>query len=215
MRIGVIGTGRMGSTLGTLWAKAGHEIMFSLPRDANTLRTLLESIGPLASSGTPQEAVQFGDVLLLAVLWERQADVLRELGSLQGKILIDVSNPFKKEGDTWAMAIPDGKTAGEITAQRAHDARVVKAYNTMRAESFRDKSRPVGPEQLVVFLSGDDWLAKETVATLIRDSGFAPVDLGPMRNVSLQEAPNGPFYVSTSMSEDKARALLAELHIQG
>lgn len=102
MNIGIIGLGKMGSSLGKIWANKGHNVMFSYSRDPQKLQALAQSSGPHATTGTPAEAAQFGEVVVLTVPWW-VVDALRAAGSLVGKILIDCTNPFKPDGSGLAI----------------------------------------------------------------------------------------------------------------
>ena len=96
MNIGIIGSGNMGSGLGKLWANNGHKILFSYTRDLHKLKAIAESIGPNTQAGTPAEAVQFGEVVLLSVPWTVVDDALQATGSLAGKILIDCTKESRE-----------------------------------------------------------------------------------------------------------------------
>src|SRR5438270_9225891 len=128
MKIGVIGSGRIGSTLGGLWAKAGHEVMFS-DRDAETAKRAAESAGPRAKAGTPREAAAFGDAVLIAVPYGALPAVAKEVGGeLKGKAVIDPNNPVPaRDGEMGAQAKEKG--AAISTAALLPGARTVRAFN--------------------------------------------------------------------------------------
>jgi len=110
MNIGIIGTGNMGSGLGKLWARSGHQIMFS-SREPEKAKALVNSMGPNASAGTVAEAVQFGEAVLLAVPWASIEDAIKEAGPLDGKILIDCTNPLTRTSchSSWVIQPPQAK----------------------------------------------------------------------------------------------------------
>src|SRR4030095_2002058 len=115
MNIGIIGSGKMGTGLGRLWAKHGHHVMFSYSRRPQKLEHLVLEMGSHARSGAPRDAVLFADVLLLAVPWEQVTDALSAAGPMDGKTLISCVNPFGPRGlevglTTYAAALMDGKT---------------------------------------------------------------------------------------------------------
>jgi hypothetical protein len=183
MKIGIIGSGRIGGALGKIWAAGGHQIMFSGSRDEQKLQALAQSAGVNASTGSPAQAAQFGDVVLLAVPWHQVDNALAKLneviasvGSLEGKILIDATNPLNPESTI--LEIGWSNSGGEEVARRAKGAKVVKAYNTVGANILESESRKFGDVTPVLFFCGDDAQSKSVVAMLIADSGFEPLDVG-------------------------------------
>jgi predicted dinucleotide-binding enzyme len=187
MRIGIIGAGRIGGNAGRLFARAGHEVLFSFSRDPAKLRDLAAQVG--GKAGTPAEAAAFGDVVMLAVPWEMIDEALTEAGSLAGKIVIDTTNQYGARG---LAELPAGRTAAEVNAERLVGARPVKAFNTLTA-GFQAAAahRPVG-QRVAMFLGGEDEQARQVVAGLIRDAGFEPADVGGWREVRIMEAPRRP-----------------------
>lgn len=147
-------------------------------------------VGANARTGTPAEAVRFGEVVLLAVHEESLDDALAAAGSLAGKILIDTTNLFKTEP---GALVPGATSAGEAIAARAPGAQVVKAYNTLGYTVLQNDSSASETERLALFFCGGDRGAKTTVAGLIVDSGFAAVETGALHNARYQE-PGGPLY---------------------
>lgn len=176
MKIGIIGSGRIGGALGKIWAAGGHQIMFSGSRDEQKLQALATKAGANASTGSPTQAAQFGDVVLLAVPWHQVDNAIASAGSLEGKILIDATNPLNPESTI--LEIGWSNSGGEEVARRAKGAKVVKAYNTVGANILESESRKFGDVTPVLFFCGDDAQSKSVVATLIVDSGFEPCDVG-------------------------------------
>ena len=180
MRIGILGSGLMGGKLGTLFARAGHEVVFSYARSARKLERLAREARGRARAGTPAEAARVADALLLAVHWSRVDEVLKQAGQLSGKVLITCSLPMNAS-DT-ALVIGHNSSGAEELAKRARRAQVVAAFGTIPSEvlfsvfAARRKSRRAS-----LVYCGDDRQAKELTATLIRDVGFDPVDTGPLR----------------------------------
>ncbi len=208
MRIGIIGAGQIGGNAAELWAKAGHEVMLSLSRTPGRLESLASQIGAKAQVGTPAEAANFGDVVMLSVPWSLIDDVLREAGSLQGKIVIDTTNQFGRGSEL----IPPGMTAVRFNQNRMPGARVTKAYNTLTSGFQASASGRTGPDRVVMFLCGDDVEAKKVVSQLIEDSGFTPVDVGGLDEATPMEAPRRPGAVyGEEYHLDTARAFLAQL----
>jgi len=179
MRIGILGSGRMGAALGQQWAAVSHSVTFSYSRDPRRLAGLAHASGGNARAGSPAEAVAASDVVLVAVPWHRLDDALAQSGSLAGKIVVTCSVPMTEDDSD--LAVGHTSSGAEELAKRLADARVVAAFNTIPSELIVDPdrlSRPVRPE---VVYCGDDAAAKEVVADLIRDTGFEPVDAGPLR----------------------------------
>jgi predicted dinucleotide-binding enzyme len=186
VRVGIIGSGRIGANIGKLLAKAGHEVVFSFSRDPAKLETLAAEAGDIARVGSPGEAAEFGEVVVLSVPWALVDEALEEAGSLEGKVLIDTTNQYTRDG---LAEISGGKGAAEYNAGRARGARLVKAYNTLTAGFQAEAAGRAGEERAVVFYAGEDEEAKSTVSRLIDDSGFEPVDVGGWAEVEIMEAP--------------------------
>lgn len=180
MRVGILGSGLMGGKLGTLFARAGHEVVFSYARSSKKLERLARDGGKNAQAGTPREAAQDADALLLAVHWSRMDDVLKQAGDLSGKVILTCSLPMN--ADNTSLVIGHTSSGAETLAKKASKARVVCAFNTVPSEVLfgvyaarRKANRP----NLVY--CGDDARSKEVAAGLIHDVGFDPVDAGPLR----------------------------------
>ena len=177
MRIAILGSGNMGSALGRLFAKAGHAVSFSYSRDPEKLERLASSSGPRASAASPADAARNATVVLLAVHWSQVPKVLKAAGSLQGKVLIDCTNPMNAADD--ALAVGHRMSGGELVARLGRGARVVKAFNTVPSELL-SAGADVLTEKPAVCYCGNDDEAKRVVRRLIRDIGFEPVDCGAL-----------------------------------
>jgi len=179
MRIGILGSGLMGGKLGTLWARAGHDVMFSYARSADKLRALAAEAGNNARAGTPAEAAKDADALLLAVHWLRVDDVLKQTGNLSGKVLLTCSLPMD-EANT-RLVIGTTTSGAEELANKVQTAKVVSAFNTVPSEVFFGvyEARRKAKRPSLVYC-GDDANSKKVAAELIRDVGFEPVDAGPL-----------------------------------
>ena len=140
MRIGILGSGLMGGKLGTIFAKAGHDVVFSYARSRRKLNRLAREAGSRAVAGTPREAAADADVLLLAVHWSRVNDVLKQAGDLSGKVLITCSMPMNAS-DT-ALTIAHGSSGAEALAKRTKRVKVVSAFGTVPSEVCSMSSRP-------------------------------------------------------------------------
>lgn len=180
MRVGVLGSGLMGGTLGVLFARAGHEVVFSYARSQKKLERLARDASAKARTGTPAEAAKGSDVLLLAVHWSRLDDVLAQAGNLSGRVVISCSIPMN--GDDTELVVAHTDSGAEQLARRIPKARVVSAFNTVPSEVlvrvFERRTRTRRPH--LVYCS-DHARAKKTAARLIRDVGFEPIDAGPLR----------------------------------
>ena len=185
MRIGIIGTGHIGGNCARRFVLSGkHEVMLSFSRDSARLSHLARELGGRASVGTPLEAVRFGDVVVLSVPWDTIPEALREAGSLAGKIVIDTSNQYG------SIALPPkGQTAAEWNAARMPGARYTKSFNTLTARFQSESADRPQDQKVVQWICGDDAEAKNTVAALIEDAGFVPVDLAGTKDCQVMEAP--------------------------
>jgi hypothetical protein len=178
LKIGVIGSGRIGGTLGGLWVKAGHEVMFS-SRDLEHDKALAASLGPAARAGTPRDAAAFGDVLLVAVPYTALPQLGKDLTDvIKGKVVIDTSNPIvARDGDiaTWARE----KGAGLASAELLPGARIVRAFNAVGAARLPVIAQSQG-ERIGMPIASDDAEAVAAASRLIREVGFEPVLIGPL-----------------------------------
>ena len=180
MRIGILGSGLMGGKLGTIFARAGHEVVFSYARSQRKLEKLARAAGGKARAGTPREAAQDADAVLLAVHWLRFDDVLKQAGDLSGKVVLTTSLPMDEKNTE--LVVGRTSSAAEELAKKLPKARVVAAFNTIPSEvlfGVYEARRKARRPSLVY--CGDDRRAKEVAARLIRDVGFEPVDAGPLR----------------------------------
>jgi 8-hydroxy-5-deazaflavin:NADPH oxidoreductase len=186
MRIGILGSGLVGEKLGTLFARAGHDVIFSYSRSERKLKRLAREAGAGAQAGTPANATYESDVLLLAVHWSRFNDVLKQAGTLSGKIVLTCSLPINAS-DTGLVAAHTSSGA-EVLAKKVRRARVVAAFGTVPCEVlfdvFESKCRAKTPRLLYC---GDDGRAKTIADQLIRDMGFEPLDAGPLRMARYME----------------------------
>ncbi len=180
MRIGILGSGLMGGKLGTIFARAGHEVVFSYARTSEKLKKLARDAQGNARAGTPGEAAKEADAVLLAVHWSRIDDVLNQAGEFSGKVVVTCSLPMDS-GNT-KLIVANTSSGAEELAKRVTRANVVSAFNTVPSEVlfgvFEAKRMATRPS---LVYCGDDESAKSLTAGLIRDVGFDPVDAGPLR----------------------------------
>lgn len=178
MRIGVIGSGRIGSTIGALWAKAGHEVMFS-DRDHETAKRVAAEAGPRAHTGTPKEAAAFGDAVLIAVPYGALPAVSKEVGgALKGKVVIDPNNPVPSRDGEMAEAARQ-KGAAVSTAAILPGARLVRTFNSWGYSTMgREANRPA--PRMAMPVAADDPAALKVGLQLVSDAGFDPVPAGSL-----------------------------------
>jgi len=180
MRIGILGSGLMGGKLGTIWARAGHEVVFSYARSEQKLTKLARDAKGKARAGTPREAAQEADAVLLAVHWSRVDDVLKQAGDVSGKVVVSCSLPMN--ADDTDLVIAHTSSGAEELAKKVRKARVVSAFGTVPSEVLFDvfEARRKARRPSLVYC-GDDAKSKGIAAQLIRDVGFDAVDAGPLR----------------------------------
>ena len=180
MRIGILGSGLMGGKLGTLFARAGHDVVFSYARSEQKLKKLARDAKGKARAGTPRQAAQEADAILLAVHWSRVDDVLQQAGDVSGKVMVSCSLPMN--ADDSDLVIVHTSSGAEALAKKLPKARVVSAFGTVPSEVLFDvfEARRRATKPSLVYC-GDDASSKQVAAQLIRDVGFDPVDAGPLR----------------------------------
>ena len=180
MRIGILGSGLMGGKLGILFARAGHDVVFSYAKSTKKLEQLAREAGGKARAGTPREAAEDADAMLLAVHWLRFDDVLKQAGDLSARVILSCSLPMSE--DNSELVVGRTSSAAEALAKKLPKAHVVSAFNTVPSEVLfgvyqaRNKTRRPS-----LVYCGDNADAKKLAARLIRDVGFDPVDVGPLR----------------------------------
>lgn len=203
-RIGVIGSGRIGGTVGGLWVMAGHPVLFS-SRHPESLKPLVDRLGPLAQAGTVAQAIAFADVLFLATPYGALPQLSQEnAGAWSGKIVLDATNAIaQRDGAIADEAQRNG--IGITTAKYLRGARVVRAFNFMGATNFASEHhRPGG--LIAVPIAGDDQAALQVAAQLVRDAGFEPVVVGPLASAD-KFAPGGPLFRQIGTAEEFRRKM--------
>lgn len=178
LRIGVIGSGHIGGTIGGLWVKAGHPVLFS-SRHPDELKDLVGGLGPLARAGTVAQAIAYGDVIFVAVPYGALPELGLDYGdALRGKVVLDAGN---------AVAARDGPIADEverngvgITSQKyLPGTKLVRAFNTLSYKIFANEAHRPDPK-LAIPIAGDDSNAVQVASGLVRDAGFEPVIVGKL-----------------------------------
>ncbi|WP_377269996.1 NADPH-dependent F420 reductase [Peterkaempfera sp. SMS 1(5)a] len=206
MRIGIIGAGHIGGTLARQFVRIGHDVVISNSRGPETLRELVAEVGGGARAVTAEEAVAFGQVVVVAIPYGRYREL--PTGGLEGKVVVDTCNYYPERDGNDPELDSGVVTSSERIRDHLGDADLVKAFNAIFWENLRDRGRPKGdPDRLGIPLSGADEEAKAVVAGLIRDMGFDPVDAGFLRQGGRKHQPGTKVY-GVELSADEIAALL-------
>jgi 8-hydroxy-5-deazaflavin:NADPH oxidoreductase len=202
MKIGVVGSGKLGGTVGGLWAKAGHQVLFS-SRHPDELKGLVEGLGANARAGSVAEAVAFGDAILVAVPYAALPEVGRDnAAALKGKVALDACNPIPgRDGDIVQEAVTNG--VGETSVKYLPGTRLVRAFNSFGAATFASQAHRTG-EPIGVPIASDDAEALKVAEKLVRDAGFEPVAV-PLARAREFAPPEALFRQALPVSELKAR----------
>jgi predicted dinucleotide-binding enzyme len=177
LRIGILGCGNVGGRLGRIWAAAGHDVCFGVPDpEKPRAKSVVAEIGPRACVSNDADAARFGEVVVLATPWPATREALRSCGDLDGKVLVDCTNPLLP--DLSGLEFGHTTSAAEQIAAWCPGARVVKAFNSVAASSLGDAQ--YGEHAATGFYCGDDPDAKRLVHELVGLAGFAPVDAGSL-----------------------------------
>jgi predicted dinucleotide-binding enzyme len=205
-RIGIIGSGHIGGTIGGLWIKKGHQIAFS-SRHPEELKPMVAELGSLARAGTVEEAIAFGDVLFIAVPYGAVPQIGKDYSAaMKGKVMLDACN---------AVSARDGAVAEEVeqtgigvtTQKYFPGVRIVRAFNTMSYMIFaREANRP--DPKLAVPIAGDDPQAVQIAAGLVRDAGFDPVVVGKLADARRFQRGQPGYGQSVSATELKQKLSL-------
>jgi hypothetical protein len=192
VRIGVIGSGRQGGAIGLLWAKAGHEVLFS-SRHPEALQDLVAEAGAKARAGLPEEAARFGDVVLIAVPYGVLPQVGRDYAPLmQGKIVIDVGNPrVDRDGEVGKDGLARG--TGVTSKEHLPGVRLVRALNALSFVQVAKEAHRAG-QRLGIPIASDDSAAIAMTVRLVTDAGFDPVVVGGLARAREFDA-GTPVYV--------------------
>ncbi|HEY8314965.1 MAG TPA: NAD(P)-binding domain-containing protein [Candidatus Baltobacteraceae bacterium] len=205
MNIGIIGSGHIGGNLGELLARKGHKLYFSFSHDEAKLEKLAQNAGNESKAATPYDAVLCGEIIIFSPPWTQIDEALAKAGDLSGKIVVDTTNPYNS--DFTVQTLPDNESSSEIVAKKLPTANVVKAFNTLKAQTLLDRTG----QGLAIFYCGDDPIAKNTVAQLIQDCGFVPVDTGTLQEGRLQQ-PNTDRYLKELTKEQAEQLVAAPTH---
>jgi 8-hydroxy-5-deazaflavin:NADPH oxidoreductase len=191
LKIGIIGAGHIGSTIGGFWVKAGHPVMFS-SRHPEELKKLTDELGPLAKAGTVEEALAFGDAILLAVPYKAIPQIAKDYApKFVGKVVLDADNAVAARDGEALVKETREKGIGNTTAAYFPGAHVVRAFNSMSVAYFIKESHRTG-EPMGIPIAGDDAHAVEVASQLVRDAGFEAVAVPLAR--AQEFAQGGPIY---------------------
>ncbi|AKL65265.1 NAD(P)-binding domain-containing protein [Streptomyces goshikiensis] len=207
MRLGIIGTGRIGSTLARILVAADHEVVLANSRGPRSIGPLLAELGPAASAAHPAEAADRSELLVLMVPFDGVRGLLPP-GAVRDSVIVDATNAFSGPGAPREL---DGRGSSELVAEWYPGARIVKSLNTMHFETLAVAGTEPGREgsqRLAHFVAGDDGKAKEIVAGVVTDLGFAPVDTGPLHSGGILQQPGGPLF-NRSLTEAQALAWIS------
>lgn len=207
MKIGIIGAGYIGANSARLFVKAGHEVGISNSRGPETLRDLVSELGENASAVTVDEAAAFGDVVFVSIPFGNYKSL--PAAALDGKVVID-SNNYYPDRDGNYVGLDEGKTtSSELLAQHLAGAKIVKAFNTIWFEHLKTQGNTELPpeERRVIFIAGDSEEAKEKVAKLIDDIGFAAVDTGSLHSGGKRQQPGSDIY-NKALKPEEAENIL-------
>jgi 8-hydroxy-5-deazaflavin:NADPH oxidoreductase len=184
LNVGIIGAGHIGGNCARQAVKGGHDVMLSFARNTPALDALAAELGDRARTGSPADAVAFGDVVIVSVPWRAIDEALTQAGDLTGKVVVDTTNQFGG-----GPGPEPGRTAAAFNAQRMMGARYTKSFNTLTAGFQAAAADRPADERVVQWLCGDDADAKGIVASLIVDMGYVPVDFGGTTTCSVMESP--------------------------
>jgi 8-hydroxy-5-deazaflavin:NADPH oxidoreductase len=204
LKIGIIGGGHIGSTIGSLWVKAGHPVMFS-SRHPEELAPLVQGLGALAKAGTVAEAIAFGDAILIAVPYGAYPQIGKDYGSqLSGKVVLDAGNAVAaRDGEITTETKEEG--IGLTSAKYLPGAKIVRAFNSMPFKFFVSEANRAG-DRMAIPIAGDDSDAVKVASTLVHDAGFDAVLIGPLARAK-DFAQGNPFYgLQLTAAEMRRRA---------
>ena len=203
-KVGIIGAGRMGGGLGTALAKAGYPVMFS-SRKPEELKDLVASAGPNAQAGTVEQAAAFGDIALLVVPYSAMPDLAKQIGPVLAKkpLVLDVSNPSpQRDGAEGEKALQEGPA--EYLARLMPGVKIVRGFNSTGFSSISSPNLASGAKRGVAMV-GEDAKAVELASTLVRDIGFEPVIIGPLKLGKYLYRPS--TYFNGNQSADEIRTI--------
>jgi predicted dinucleotide-binding enzyme len=209
MKIGIIGSGSIGANAARLFVRAGHEVALSNSRGGEGLEALVAELGPKAQATTIEEAARFGEVVLFAIPFGKFRTLPAE--GFKGKVVVDAGNYYPQRDGNFEELDREVTTSSELMASHLKGARLVKGFNTIWFEHLAtqgDTNLPL-EERRAIFIAGDDSQAKEVVARLIEDIGFAAVDTGFLHEGGTRQQPGTAVYNKELTAREAADVLTA------
>jgi predicted dinucleotide-binding enzyme len=208
MRIGIIGSGKIGASAALRFVEAGHEVAIANTRGPASLAELVEGLGERARAATVEDAAAFGEVVLVAIPFGRYHEL--PSAPLAGKIVVDATNYYPGRDGHVPELDDDTNTSSQLLAAHLPDARVLKAFNTIYWEVLRDAPQPEsGDGRFVVVVAGDDTQAKDRLSQLIEEIGFTALDNGDLAEGGRRQQPGAPIYRVEPSTRPEAEELLA------
>jgi 8-hydroxy-5-deazaflavin:NADPH oxidoreductase len=194
MRIGIIGSGQIGSTAARRFVRLGHEVRIANSRGPQSMRSLVRELGPSAEATTVEDAARFGDVVLVAILLFGLRAMPGE--AFTGKIVVDPNNYFAGRNGYFPVLDRGELTHTELFATQFPGTRIVKGFNTLSQIGLANRGRPDASwdERLALYAAGDDEEAKRVVLDLYDALGYAPIDAGPLVEGGRRLQPGGPVF---------------------
>ena len=207
MNIGILGAGNIGASAAKLFAAAGHDVRIANSRGPQSLTALVAELGDKVRAATPEDAVAFGDVVLIAVPWSHREDAIPDAGPYDDKIVIDAMNPYDEDYELEDLG---NRTSSEIIKTLVPGARLVKAFNTLYYKRLAGEGKPHGSkDRLTIFIAGDDAQAKAVVAKLIDEIGFDALDTGSLAEGGRKQQPGSAIYNVPLTARDAKETLAA------
>jgi predicted dinucleotide-binding enzyme len=207
LNIGILGAGNIGATAAKLFAAVGHHVRIANSRGPQSLQALVSQLGENVRAATAEDAVAFGDVVLIAVPWPHKEDAIPDAGPYDDKIVIDAMNPYTEDFELEDLG---NRTSSEIIKTLVPGARLVKAFNTLYYKRLASEGKPSGAkDRLTVFIAGDDAQAKEIVAKLIDEIGFDTIDTGSLAAGGRKQQPGSAIYNVPLTARDAKKTLAA------
>jgi 8-hydroxy-5-deazaflavin:NADPH oxidoreductase len=190
--IGFIGSGRIGGNVARLAAAAGYQVVLSNSRGPDTLRELADSIGPLATAGTVEQAATDGEIVVVSIPLRAYRDV--PVAPLAGKLVIDTNNYYPERDGQIAELDEGSATSSELLQRHLPQSHVVKAFNNIFYKHLESLPRPAGaPDRSALVITGDDEQAKKNATAFLHAIGYDTVDGGTLED-SWRQQPGGPIY---------------------
>jgi 8-hydroxy-5-deazaflavin:NADPH oxidoreductase len=206
VRIGIIGSGHIGATAARLFVDAGHEVAIANSRGPESLAALVDELGERARAATVEEAASLGELVLVAIPFGRYTELPAE--PLRDTIVVDAMNYYPQRDGSFPDLDAGRTTSTELLGAHLPGARLVKAFNTMHWKTMGERgTREAEGDRLALFIAGDDADAKQTVAALIEEIGFTPVDTGGVAEGGRRQQPGSPIYNKPMTAREAERAL--------